>query len=124
MKPYYYLLFRIYRFYLDQMKEKDIPLIYVSAISTILIYFNLLTLLAVIGILVIEVQSYISNKFFVITSLLFLWIANYYLFVRRKKFLEFNFKKNQKGGIFVFIYIIFSALSFIIFANYYRANLL
>lgn len=123
VKPYYYLLFRIYRFYVDRMKEKDIPLIYVSALSTVLIFFNILTFLPALKILSIDINYYLSNKIYVLTSLVILWIANYIFFVKPKKFLEFNFKKDKKGGKFILIYIIFTTFLFIFVANYYRANL-
>lgn len=124
IKPYHYLLFRIYRFYVDIMKEKDVPLIYVSAISSILIYINFLTFLPSLEFLSIDINYYISNKIFVLFSLLFLWITNYLFFVRPKKFLKLNFKKDKTGGFLVLIYIILTAISFILIAKYHRSIIL
>lgn len=119
IKPYYYLLFRIYCFYIDKMKEEDIPLFYVTSISSLLIFLNLYT----INILVVIFSSYsfINNSYIAIIFLISIWILNYFTFVRFKKFLEFNFRKDKKGEVLVLIYIILSAVVFILAANAHRA---
>lgn len=41
MKALCYLMFRVYRFYIDRRKERDIPLFSMSIAVTVLISFNL-----------------------------------------------------------------------------------
>jgi hypothetical protein len=122
MKIYYYLLFRIYRFYIDILKEEDIPLIFVTSVSTILIYINIYTINVVLGLF--NIGPIIDSKFFVISVLIAIWIVNYVFFVKPKNFLEYNFKKNRLGGFFIIVYIILTGVLFILVANHNRAVIL
>lgn len=76
MRAYNYLLFRLYRFYTDSIKEKDIPLIYTSTVSTVLIYFNLNTIHSYLVYKDI-VKELILNKFYVLIPMGIIWILNY-----------------------------------------------
>ncbi len=52
-----------------------------------------------------------------------LWIMNYYLFVRPKKFLECNFNKGVKGGVLIVLFILMIAISNVFIANLNRERI-
>ncbi|MNK03813.1 hypothetical protein D3C87_216660 [compost metagenome] len=122
MKIYSYLLFRIYRFYTDVMKEKEIPLIYVTTISSLFIYLNLFT---IYGYLLYKnlIGEMISSKFQVILYIGIVLCLNYILFIKGKRFLNYGFKKDFKGGLMIAIYMLLTATSLIWVINLNRAKI-
>jgi hypothetical protein len=122
MRAYNYLLFRIYRFYTDRIKEKDIPLIYTSSVSTILVYFNLNTIYSYL-VYKDVVKEIIPNKFYALIPMVIIWVLNYFIFVRRARFLECNFRKDIRGGVFVIMYFLLTAALAINIANYSRSKI-
>ena len=123
MRAYYYFLFRVYKFYTDRMKENDIPLIYVASISTLLIFFNVFTVYSWL-IYSDYFNDIIPSKYYVLIPIAIIWLLNYLVFVRRELFLECNFTKDIKGGLLIILYMVITAASFIIVANYNRKKLL
>lgn len=123
MRAYYYFLFRVYKFYTDRMKENDIPLIYVASISTLLIFFNVFTVYSWL-IYSDYFNDIIPSKYYVLIPIAIIWLLNYFVFVRRELFLECNFTKDIKGGLLIILYMVITAASFIIVANYSREKLL
>jgi len=123
MRAYYYFLFRVYKFYTDRMKENDIPLIYVASISTLLIFFNVFTVYSWL-IYSDYFNDIIPSKYYVLIPIAIIWLLNYLVFVRRELFLECNFTKDIKGGLLIILYMVITAASFIIVANYNREKLL
>ena len=119
MKIYQYLLFRIYRFFTDTVKEKNIPLLYVAAISSTLIYFNLFTASSFLEYKGLT-PKIITHEIHVVASMVIIFILNFYLIIKRKKFLEFNFRKDAQGGALVFLYLFLTLSSTIIMADYHR----
>jgi hypothetical protein len=117
MKPYDYLLFRIYRFYTDKMEEREIPLFYTSVASSVLVVFNLLAIHSLLK--YFELIPTV-NKYFILIIAFLLWGINNFLIVKKKRFLERKFIKNIKGGWLVIIYIVLTAVFSIIIANYNR----
>lgn len=122
IRAYNYLLFRIYKFYTDRMKEKDIPLISVASISTLLIFFNIFTIYSLL-IYKGYFNDIIPSKYYVLIPIVVIWLLNYFLFVRREFFLEYDFRKDVKGGLLIVFYIVITAAAFIIVANYNREKL-
>jgi hypothetical protein len=122
IRAYNYLLFRIYKFYTDRLKQNDSPFIYVTSVSTIFIYINLFSLY---GLLVYNnvFNDIIPGKYYVVIPLGIIWALNYFFFVKREYFLECNFKKDVKGGMLVVLYIFITISLFITIANYNRAKL-
>lgn len=121
MKIYYYILFIIYRFYTDQMKETQMPKFYTSAVSSVLIWVNLLSVhyfMEYYGLV-----EPIPNSFFVVSGGLLLGIFNHLLFVRGGKFLECGFNKSARGGVLVIGYIVLTAILAIASANLNRTKL-
>jgi len=121
MKIYYYFLFRVYRFYTDKMKETQIPLFYTSAVSTAVTGFNLFTVYSFLDYM--EVVKMFSGKYLILIPTMILWVITHFLFVQGKRFLKYDFKKSVKGGFLVVAYILFTAVAFIIVANFNRAKL-
>ncbi|MNK03811.1 hypothetical protein D3C87_216640 [compost metagenome] len=122
MKIYNYLLFRIYRFYTDVMKEKEIPLVYVTTVSTLFIGFNLYTISSYLVFKDI-IHEVISSKSRVIVFMVIVLCLNYIFFIKGKRFLNYNFKKDFKGGISIIFYMLFTAIMFIWVANLNRAKI-
>ncbi|MGJ1438717.1 MULTISPECIES: hypothetical protein [Sphingobacterium] len=122
MKIYNYLLFRIYRFYTDVMKEKEIPLVYVTTVSTLFIGFNLYTISSYLVFKDI-IHEVISSKSRVIVFMVIVLCLNYILFIKGKRFLNYNFKKDFRGGISIIFYMLFTAIISIWVANLNRAKI-
>ncbi len=123
MRAYNYLLFRLYRFYTDRIKEKDIPLIYTSTISTILIYFNLNTIYSYLVYKDI-LKELMPNKYYILIPMGAIWILNYLFFVKDIRFLECDFTKDLRGGILIIIYFLFTIYTTIVMANYNRDKII
>ncbi len=121
MRAYYYLLFRVYQFYITKPKEKSIILFNVSAISTIVVYLPLFTLYLFLN--YIDLLPMVSSKNYVILIMVLLGVVNYYLLVRPKKFLDYDFKKDFKGGVLIVLFLLIMVISFILIANYNRAKI-
>lgn len=49
--------------------------------------------------------------------MIFIWALNYYLFIKPKSFLNYNFKTDKKGGLLVIFYILFTVISTILVGN-------
>ena len=121
MRIYQYLLFRIYMFYKDSKYESGNYTFTTSLVSTLLIFINILTiyfLLEYNEILILKL-----NKGIVIAVMALVWVLNYYLIVKKEKFLEFNFTKDKKGGYLVMAFILLTAVASIIVANYNREKI-
>lgn len=122
MKAYYYFLFRIYRYYKDKRNESEFEALFsVMAVSSVILSFHL------IGIYIItnyfDLVFIITNKLYMILFMVIMGCINYYFFVRDKKFLNFDFQKDKKGGIFIITYIIFLGISLIILSNINREKI-
>ncbi|NQX41293.1 hypothetical protein HQN84_20755 [Pedobacter steynii] len=104
------------------MKEKDIPLIYVTSISTVLIGFNFFT---IYSFLVYRsfFRDIIPGKYYVLVPVGIIWILNYFAFVKRKRFLEYNFKKDLRGGMLIILYIFITAVLLVIVADKNRKKI-
>ncbi|WP_412464397.1 hypothetical protein [Flavobacterium mekongense] len=121
MRIYQYLLFRIYMFYKDSKYESGNYTFTTSLVSTLLIFTNILTiyfLLEYNEILILKL-----NKGIVIAFMALVWVLNYYLIVKKEKFLEFNFTKDKKGGYLVIAFILLTAVASITVANYNREKI-
>ena len=121
MRLYHYLLFRIYSFYKDTMKEKHYLQFSVTIVSTLLVFllfFTIYTLLTYLDIL----KMY-SNKYLTLILASIVGISNYCFFIHSKKYLEYNFKKDKKGGMIIILFIVFMIMMFVIVANLNRAKI-
>ncbi|MGJ1438718.1 hypothetical protein [Sphingobacterium siyangense] len=104
------------------MKEKAIPLVYVTTVSSLFIYLNLFT---IYGYLLYRdlIDEMISGKFQVIVFMVIVLCLNYILFIKGKRFLNYNFKKDFKGGLMIAIYMLLTATSLIWVINLNRAKI-
>ena len=121
MRIYQYLLFRIYMFYKDSKYESGNYTISTSLVSTVLISINLMTiyfLLEYNEILILKL-----NKGIIIAFTALVWVLNYFLIVKKEKFLEFNFTKDKKGGYSIVAFIVLTAFASITVANYNREKI-
>lgn len=121
MKAYHFLLFTIYRFYTDRMKEESVLLFSVTVASTVIIYVGLFTIYAFAN--YVNLIPMFPNKFYVVGAMTVIGLLNYYFIIRHKKFLSYNFKKDVKGGFLIIAYIVLTAVAFIIVANLNRDKL-
>lgn len=121
MKVYQYLLFRIYMFYKDTIKEKANFSLSASLVTTVLISINLMTIYFLLDYLDIIVQ--ILNKFYVVIFMTLVWMINYYGIVRKEKFLTYSFQKDKRGGFMVVGVIILTAFLAILVCNLNREKI-
>lgn len=122
MKAYYYLLFRIYRLYKDKNKETELQTLFsVTAVSTTILCFNLITLyflLNYFGLLPI-----VTNKLIMILFMVSVGWINHYIFVRKRTFLKYDFKNDNKGGFLIVAYIILSFILVLIVGQLNRERI-
>lgn len=118
MKLYYYLLFSIYMFYKNRMKETQMLLFYTTVLSSLLISFNILSIMEFLN--VWQLTDFQINKWHILFGALLLNLFNYYFVIRKELFLKYNFKNSIKGGLLVILYIILTAIFTILSANSYR----
>ncbi len=119
MKVYYYFLFRIYRLYKDKNKESDSQALFsATAVSTTVLCFNLITTYLLVN--YFGLIPIITNKLIMVLFMVIVGCINHYFFVREKKFLNYDFKKNSKGGILIVAYIVFSLILVLIVGKYNR----
>ena len=123
MKVYYYFLFRIYRYYTDKERESNLKALFAaSVVSTVIVYFILLSIYGLLNYL--DLVPMIKNKMYVIPFMVFLWFINYHLFVKNKKFINFDFQKDRKGGVIILVFIFVLGVSFILLSNANRTKII
>jgi hypothetical protein len=108
-------------FYKDSKYESGNYTVSTSLVSTVLISINLITiyfLLEYNEILILKL-----NKGIVIVFMVLVWALNYFLIVKKEKFLEFNFTKDKKGGYLIVTFILLTAFASITVANYNREKI-
>ena len=118
---YQYFLFRIYHFYTHVFKEKQIPVFYVGAISSLIVGFSVMLIYGFF-----ELAGYvppIESSLGIILFAFTLWILNYYLFIKEEKFLKKNFKNDKIGGALIVIYIIALITLLIVLGKLHRSEL-
>ena len=94
----------------------------VTSLSTLFLSFNVFTIYSFLiyrGLF----KDIIPGKYYVLIPMGIIWVLNYFIFVREKPFLEYNFKKDVKGGILIILYILLTAVSSITVANYSREKI-
>lgn len=121
MKAYHYLLFRIYMFYKDTMKEGSNLLLTTSFVSTVMISINLITIYFYFNYK--DLLSAIPNKYYIIGFMILIWGINYFFIIKKEDFLKRNFNKDKKEGTLVIVYIILTAFFAIVAANYNREKI-
>lgn len=121
LRVYQYFLFRIYHFYVNVFKEKDLPIFYTSGVSSVILGMTI--------ILMYSFFEYMGNfptidfKYFNSSIILITWLLNYIFFIRDKKFLDKNFKADILGGVLIILLIISLILLLIVVAKLHRGEL-
>ena len=109
MKVYYYFLFRLYRLHKDKMKENDsLALFSALAVSTTIVSINLITLYVVAN--YFGLMPIVTNKLHMVLSMLAVGFINYHFLIKRRRFMNYRFLKDRKGGILIIVYILFTFL--------------
>ncbi|KQO32742.1 hypothetical protein ASF10_19995 [Flavobacterium sp. Leaf82] len=116
MKTYYYLLFRIYKFY--EKNENANFTLSASFVSTVLLAVNLITIFLFLNFY--DIVTFIPDIKYLITSLICLWAFNYFFIVKKERFLEQNFEKDKTGGMCVVLYIILTFTFAFLMAKFNR----
>lgn len=125
MKEYYYLLYRIYNYYLEKGKEEAwVSISRTSLVSTLLIYFVLYTGFAYVDFYSVKfLNKIVTGKLSVIILMAIIGFLNYWFFIKDKKFLNYNFKTDKKGGYAIIGFIVLLALAFVFIANKNREKI-
>lgn len=121
MKKYYYYLFRIYRFHKDTLKSDSSlseRVLFISTLSISLFLLGIYFWLTYFGLI-----PRILNVYRVITVYVILGFINHYYFIRQSKFLNFNFKKDIKGGIITTLLTLVILINVIVSGNYNSAKI-
>ncbi len=126
MKTYYYFLFRIYWFFRDVVKEgHKMSLISTSIASTFFLYFTLYAIVELSYFFKVStsVDLGLNYKFWILVIGLFLWLMNYYAFIKPRDFLRQDFKKDIKGGLICLLFLFVLGFLFLIGANKNREKI-
>lgn len=122
MKAYYYFLFRIYRLYKDKEKESENQALFsATAVSTTTISINLFSIYGIAD--YFDKLPPLENKYHVIAIMITIGCINHYFFVRGKKFLNYGFRKDKRGGRLIITYIIFTFIFAVTEGHYNREKL-
>ena len=120
MKFYYYLLFRVFTSLNDPRKKNDAMTINVllTNVSTLIIWFIIYTLLLFIDNYCFTItEKILPNKTGLIFLVLFIGFLNYMFFIKPKKFLNYGFKTDKKGGFTIVGFLIIVVICFVFVTN-------
>ena len=126
MKVYNYLLFRIYSYYKDYIRQNEKNAIFSTTVmSSFFVYFIFFVIITYIDFYFIKISDIIfPNKIFIIFYMLFFTFINYIFFIKNKGFIKYNFIKDKTNGYLIILFIFFIAFSFIFIANKNRDKIL
>ncbi len=115
----------MYNYYLEKGKEEDwVAISRILLVSTLLIYLSLYTAFAYVDFYFVKfLNKIVTGKLSVIIIMATIGFLNYWLFIRPKKFLNYNFKPDKKGGYTIIGFIVFLALMFVLIANKNREKI-
>jgi hypothetical protein len=120
MKLYYYLLFRVFNSLNDPRKKNDAMTINVllTNVSTLIIWFIIYTLLLFIDNYYFTItEKILPNKTGLIFFIFFIGFLNYMFFIKPKKFLNYGFNTDKKGGFTIVSFLIIVIICFVFIAN-------
>lgn len=117
MRAYSYFLFRIYIFYRDIIREGNLRIFSsVSTVSSIFVSMNVFTLSEIIS-------NYTLDAILIFPCMILTMVLNYYLFIKRRSFLDCNFKTDKKGGVLVVLCMLFTVALLILAASKKRSRI-
>lgn len=126
MTYYYYILYRIFNSLSDPKKQNNTVTINIllTNTSTLILWFGIYTILTYIDYYCFNISSIlVPNQSFVVIYVIILALLNYYFFIKDKKFLNYGFKADKKGGYFIVGFIILMAVSFVFVAKNNREKI-
>jgi len=126
MKYYYYILYRIFNSLNDPKKHNNAVTISIllTNTSTLIVWFGIYTILSYIDYYCFDISKIlIPNEFSVFIYVIIFGLLNYYFFRKDKKFLNYGFEADKKGGYFIVVFIILMAVSFVFIANKNREKI-
>ncbi len=125
MKIYNYLLFRLYDYYHRVRKEDaGLSLYFTVTASTLIIYFVFYNILTYIDFYFFKiVNQLLPNKFVIIGFMAIIGLLNYWFFLKDRKFLNYSFKPDKKGGYAIIGFVVFLTLSFVFIVNKNREKI-
>lgn len=92
--------------------------------STLIIYFILYTAFAYVDFYSVNfLNKIVTGKLSVIIIMAIIGILNYWFFIKPKKFLNYNFKPDKKGGYAIIGFIVLLVLIFVFIANKNREKI-
>ncbi len=107
-------------------KENDIStiLFLLTSVSTLFVYFTFNVIILIINYYFVKIYNFIFlNETAIIFYMFLIAFFNYEFFVKPKKFLNYNFNKDKKGGYVISIYLISIVVLLYYFGNQYRNNI-
>ena len=126
MTYYYYILYRIFNTLSNPKKQNNATTINIllTNTSTLIVWFGIYTMLSYVDYYCFNISNVlVPNEFFVFFYLVILGSLNYYFFIKDKKFLNYGFKADKKGGYLILGFIIFLVVSFVFVANKNREKI-
>ena len=121
-KNYYYLAYRIFTFYTDTLKEKNLPGMYTSGILSILAVVNLISIYYLL--VLFDIVSQPLNEYHAITLFVILFFTNYFFVAKPKKLIGYNFTKSENGGYIISLVIGLTIVFYLIVAIIHRDRVL
>ena len=106
--------------YKDSKYESGNYLLSTSLAATALIGINLMS--AIFMLEYFDIIKVFNSKYSVLVFMFIVWFVNYYFFIKDGKFLQYNFKKDRKGGILIVLYLVFTVISTVYVVKINREN--
>lgn len=104
--------------------EERTAIIIMTATSTFIVYFFVVTIISFIDFYFFEIFDLITpNNTLVIVYISIIGILNYKYFIKDKKFLDKNLKTDKKGGYLIILFIVLNGICLIYFANKNREKI-
>jgi hypothetical protein len=125
MKVYYYFLYRLYSILKRDTTKNEFTVSYLlTSTSTLIVYFSLFVIMVFVDLFIYKIENQIMpNGYYVVLYMILVGVINYFFFIKNKKFLEYSFSENKKGGYLILAYILFIAIVFVVLANINRARI-
>lgn len=124
MKLYYYFLFRLYRQLELKYKDEKVVMLLTTTTSSFLLCFALMEIYLFFSLFIFPISFKGLNMASFVVIPLLVGYLNFFFFIKRRSFLNFNFKQDKYGGYYIFLFIIVLFTSFILLANISRDRII
>ncbi|MGY5353467.1 hypothetical protein [Wenyingzhuangia sp. IMCC45467] len=126
MKAYYYLLFRIYKYFEGIEKKKNSfnisPKQHVIVESTFILYIILISIITYLEYLN-YIPKYNISKIYIVLIMFIIGLINYLFFLKGEKYLKMGFKKDLNGGIVIVSFLLLILFLFLNIASKNRETI-